>query len=222
MLQMERRLIEKVDAVVAVNETLRSKILEIRDDCALLTHGVDLKHWKTETPICWEEHGVEAPVYLFWGVIDRRMDRGFLAALNHKMQRGTIVLVGPQQNADPEIASMRRVRQWGAVSFDDLPALAAGADVLMMPYIDAPVTRAMQPLKMKEYLATGKPIVARRLPSLQQWDDCADLVEDESEFTERVISRGKEGIDQQQAARRQRLSSESWDSKAATFRSMLL
>jgi hypothetical protein len=34
-----------------------------------------------------------------------------------------------------------------------------------MPYADLAATRAMQPLKLKEYLATGRPVVVRDLPA---------------------------------------------------------
>ena len=44
------------------------------------------------------------------------------------------------------------------------PALAREAAVLIMPYADLPVTRAMQPLKLKEYLATDRPRRRRRSP----------------------------------------------------------
>ena len=46
-------------------------------------------------------------------------------------------------------------------------AVAASAAVLAMPYIDAPVTHAMQPLKFKEYLATGTPAEIRANPEVR-------------------------------------------------------
>ena len=36
-----------------------------------------------------------------------------------------------------------------------------------MPYADLPVTRAMQPLKLKEYLVTDRPVVVADLPADQ-------------------------------------------------------
>ncbi len=49
------------------------------------------------------------------------------------------------------------------MAMEELPALAQQASVLIMPYADLPVTRVMQPLKLKEYLATGRPVVAAPL-----------------------------------------------------------
>ncbi len=213
---LETRLIERVDGVVAASENLQARVREIRPDCSLLTHGVDLAHWQDAHPVDWQAEGIEAPVYLFWGVIDQRMDVAFLQRLGQMMTKGTILLVGPAQNPDPRLDAVPRLRQWGAVPYCELPSLAAAADVLIMPYIDAAVTRAMQPLKMKEYLATGLPLVARRLPALWRWETNAALVDDAEDFAAQVLAAGKPShllagglpLD---------LAQESWEAKAERF-----
>ncbi|MCC7406511.1 MAG: glycosyltransferase, partial [Phycisphaeraceae bacterium] len=110
----------------------------------------------------------------------------------------------------------------GPVEYDDLPGVAAEADVLVMPYADLPVTRAMQPLKFKEYLATGKPVVARNLPGVAGWADAADLVDDAAGFVEAVNRRLREGLPASQAAARERLTHESWSGKARQLEEILL
>src|SRR5206468_11568295 len=102
---------------------------------------------------------------VFWGIVDRRLDVRFLSQLGKDLESGTIVLVGPESDPDPQIRVCPRVVQVPPVSFDHLPAVAREAAVLIMPYGDLPVTRFMQPLKLKEYLATGKPTVVRDLPA---------------------------------------------------------
>ena len=44
----------------------------------------------------------------------------------------------------------------------------------------------MQPLKMKEYLATGKPVVVSDLPACSDWSDCLDVVHTAGEFSAMV------------------------------------
>lgn len=86
-----------------------------------------------------------------------------------------------------------------------------------MPYVDAPVTRAIQPLKLKEYLATGKPAVVRDLPSTRLWADAADLAAGPQAFTAAVNARVTTGLPAGQLAARQRLQDEGWDAKADEF-----
>ena len=133
------------------------------------------------------------------------------------MSGGRILLVGPEDNPDPAIRSLTRVECRPGVPLGDLPALAAEADLLVMPYVDAPVTHAMQPLKLKEYLATGKPVVVRDLPANREWADALDLASTPAEFARVVLDRLSSGLPSYQREARRRLANESWSAKAQRF-----
>jgi glycosyltransferase involved in cell wall biosynthesis len=212
--RMERELVGKVDRVIAVSETLRTSLRRMGRDSELLTHGVDLDFWQSATappPVS----GLEPPLIVFWGVIDRRMDVELLRRLGRDMARGTIVLAGPEQDPEPALAELPRTVRLGALPLESLPGLARAAAVLVMPYADLPVTRAMQPLKLKEYLATGRPVVVRDLPATTDWADCTDVASTPEAFSEIVRLRVQTGLPEGQRLARGRLASESWAGKAA-------
>ncbi len=163
----------------------------------------------------------EKPRIVFWGVIDRRMDSPSLQQLSRDLPDGTILLVGPQQDPDPAILSLPNVQTLAAQPLSALPAIAAAADVLIMPYADLLVTRAMQPLKLKEYLATGKPVVVNRLPSTEAWSDCLDIAESPEQFSRMVRDRVTTGTPESQITARSRLRDENWHSKAEEFDGIL-
>lgn len=165
--------------------------------------------------------GIAGPLIVFWGVIDRRMDSPSLIQLSQDLIEGTIVLIGPQQDPDPALLTLPNVRVLPAQPLSALPAIAEQANVLIMPYADLPVTRAMQPLKLKEYLATGKSVVVKRLPSTDAWADCLDAAETPAEFSQIVRNRVYSGISPAQALARCRLHQESWKSKADRFEHLL-
>jgi hypothetical protein len=75
----------------------------------------------------------------------------------------------------------------------------------------------MQPLKLKEYLATGKPVVARDLPATRPWADCLDLADTPEMFSRLVRERLSAGLPEPQARARGRLRDETWVDKAALF-----
>ena len=166
--KFERELVPNMDTIVAVSETLQAHIRNLGRESHLLTHGVDLEHWQRENPRTY----VPGSPLLFWGVIDRRMDLEFVQAL----APNKVLLVGPQEDPDPRLLKLPHVEVRPPMAFAELPGLAQIASVLIMPYINAPVTRAMQPLKLKEYLATGKPVVVRELPSTLPWADACRVV----------------------------------------------
>lgn len=223
---MERQLVATVDAVVAVSETLVERMRSMgRSDVTLLTHGVDLKHWRRAADPPPEQTWWPIGSFrtaLFWGLIDERMDHRWCACLKSVGPPLHIHLCGPVDDKTWRGLGETTHGYTTARPYAELPELAAAADVLIMPYVDAPVTRAMQPLKLKEYLATFKPAVVRDLPATREWADCCDVVATAEEFARVCLERAKSGLpDSQRAARERRLPAESWAAKARTFAQVL-
>lgn len=224
LLQMERSLVRKVHSCVAVSEHLCKHIERRGRDSELLTHGVDLEFWRSDRSdadlnISGDE--AEGPWIVFWGLIDERLDSDWLLALAEQLTQGTILLVGPVQSVDAELKLHARIRLVGPLPYRDLPTLAQQADVLVMPYRQMPATEAMQPLKLKEYLATGLPCVVSRLPATEEWSNCLDLVDSAKSFVEAVINRVETGIPDLQLESRKRLECEDWNAKAEQFKNVI-
>jgi hypothetical protein len=114
MAAMERELVAKVDVTVAVSEHLADGLRKLGASPHLLTHGVDIDVWRRNEPILnlpKEFHNLEKPFVVFWGVIDRRMDVKWLTELSKAMDKGSIVLIGPQEDPDPSVHStVSRIR----------------------------------------------------------------------------------------------------------------
>jgi glycosyltransferase involved in cell wall biosynthesis len=218
--RMEEPLVQRADVTIAVSETLQDKLTRMGKEAHLLTHGIDVTFWQAsaeaQSPL-GELQGLQPPYIVFWGVVDRRMDVAYVKQLARDLTQGTIVVAGPLSDPDPELGRCDRVVQLGALPFERLPLLAQEAAVLIMPYADLPVTRAIQPLKLKEYLATGKPAVIRDLPAVRPWADCMDMVGSAEAFSQAVRLRMVEGVTEAQRRARQRLDGESWAEKARCF-----
>lgn len=221
MSRLEEIVVAKADVLVSVSDNLRYRLKSMGRESHLLTHGVDVDFWQSPRASVDGIDRLERPLVVFWGVIDRRMDTEFLEHLARSMTRGTIVLAGPEQNPDPAIAASSRIHRTGPLPITVLPSMACAATVLIMPYVDEPVTRAMQPLKLKEYLATGKPVVVRDLPANREWADALDLASTAEEFSAAVLRRIETGVWPEQVKARERLAGESWQAKAKQFASII-
>jgi glycosyltransferase involved in cell wall biosynthesis len=225
--RLEQRVIERADVLIAVSETLQDKLTRAGRQAHLLTHGVDPEFWSREGRPSPESalaqlDGLERPLVVFWGATDRRMDVAFLRRLAADLKGGTIVLVGPYADPDPALFESKRVVHIPPLEFGSLPGLAQEAAVLIMPYADLPVTRAIQPLKLKEYLATGRPTVVRDLPATRPWADCLDLADSPEAFSQAVRRCLVEGLTEAQKRARARLADETWDAKARDFQQWIL
>jgi len=216
---LEEIVVRRADVLIAVSQTLQARLASMGRDSHLLTHGIDQEFWARPGPRPAPEilARQERPLVVFWGVTDRRMDTAFLRRLSADLACGTILLIGPADDPDPALLRLPRVVHVPPLPFAELPVVAREAAVLVMPYADLPVTRAIQPLKLKEYLATGKPTVARRLPATVEWGDCLDLVDTPPEFCDAVKRRLQDGLPPEQLAARTRLTQEGWDEKARLF-----
>jgi hypothetical protein len=217
---MERELVPRMDAVVCVSDALADRMRALGARPTVLTHGVDSAAWRTagaSPAVPPELAGLEAPYVVFWGVVDRRMDLSWVSALSDRMARGTIVFIGPVEDPDPALMRLPRVAARPPVPPARLPAIAAHAAVLVMPYSDQPATRAMQPLKLKEYLASGRPTVVRALPATEPWADACDVCRDAEAFAAKVLERLDGPLPASQSEARRRLDAESWEGKAASL-----
>jgi len=110
----------------------------------------------------------------------------------------------------------------GPVPYAQLPTLAGEADVLVMPYADLPVTKAMQPLKLKEYLATGLPVIATPLPANLSWVNAMDVTADPRAYAALCLKRAGSALPRDQAEARRRLAAESWAGKARQFEQWII
>jgi glycosyltransferase involved in cell wall biosynthesis len=222
--RMEEQLVVRADILIAASEYLQERLARMGRAAHLLTHGVDLDFWSGDPGLDLPTQLVrdERPWIVFWGLVDRRIDTAFVNRLASDLTRGTILLVGPQQDPDEMLTVSARVQCVGPVPFQVLPRLARESAVLIMPYADLPVTQAMQPLKLKEYLATGKPAVARALPATRQWRDALDLADSAEEFSRMVRERIDTGLPSVQLKARARLVGESWNVKAWQFLELVL
>ncbi|WP_435011870.1 hypothetical protein P12x_005962 (plasmid) [Tundrisphaera lichenicola] len=222
---MEEVLARRADILIAAGPVLRDRLEALSGRTPeLLTHGVDLEFWKEGGlggPMP-ELDGLERPLIVFWGLIDRRIDVDYLAALTDDLKKGTVLLVGPESQPDPRLRTFQRLAILPSMPLHRLPTLAREASVLIMPYADLPVTRAMQPLKLKEYLATGLPAVVADLPSMRPWADCLDVAATPKAFAAAVRHRIETGLPKDQRVARNCLAKESWSNKASDFEVMVM
>jgi glycosyltransferase involved in cell wall biosynthesis len=214
----ENALLPRIDRLILVNPLLGTRFAPYRLPTLLLTHGVDLEHFRNPTSSWQPPPHIPPPWIIYWGLIDTRLDLSMLHMLSLRLREsshpGSILLIGPREQPPPDLTQLPNLYILPKMDYQTLPAVGAAAHVLIAPYRNLPVTQAMQPLKFLEYLATGKPVVARRLPALLSWSDAADLVDTPDHFATCVLERLHTGLPPHQLHARRRLHAETWHAKA--------
>ena len=125
------------------------------------------------------------------------------------------LLVGTDTAPDPRLRG-DNVRFVGAVPYERLPEAMASFDVALLPYVRSELTRSINPLKLREYLASGRPIVATSLPEVARYAPEVRLA-DTAEETIAAVEAALAGPSDRRADRVALLAGETWDDRARTF-----
>jgi glycosyltransferase involved in cell wall biosynthesis len=216
---MEKKLVYRANILIAGSEAIQSKFAQTGRTSHLLKHGVDLDHWKpiNKGSAIPQLDGLQRPLIACWGIRDQHLDVAFLRRLAADLQNGTIVVAASETDSDLGLDGIDRVVCLPPLSYEQLPRLAREAEVLIMPHTALPDTCTSLPMRLKEYMASGKPVVAREMPMNRSWADCLDRVGTPESFSQTVRLRLRTKLPEDQERSRTRLVDESWTDKARAF-----
>ena len=174
--ELERRLLLRSDVVICSSEKLRADKARVNSNAHLVQHGVDLEHFAnafcTATTIPDDLKGAPGPIIGFWGLIADWVDLPLVRHVADAFSGGTVVLLGNSNTDMKPLDGARNVRVLGRRHYADLPRYAKAFDVALMPFKVNELTLAANPLKVREYLAAGLPVVSTAIPEVERLGVC--------------------------------------------------
>ena len=181
----------------------------------LVTHGVDLAAFaaagsaRNDPP---DLARMPRPRVGFIGGIDAHtFDPALFLETARRLPGHQFVLVG-NSSLPHGWCNLPNVRWIGARRYEEVPAIMAAMDVLIMPWNQSTWIQACNPIKLKEYLAVGRPIVTRYFPALDEWRDLVHVADTPDAFARSIMAATHERVDHAKVLGR--LRSEPWDGKA--------
>ena len=168
----EKILFDRCAAIVVCSEGLRSSRLAARPDLVLIPNAVDVDRYRVPTPR--PDDLPNGPVALYVGTLhEDRVDVGLLIATGDALNRvgGSVVLVGPSALTS---ASRQRLEDADGVvllgerPYEQVPAYLQHAEVLIVPHSVNEFTESLDPIKLYEYLAVGRPVVSTPVAGFRQ------------------------------------------------------
>ncbi len=177
------RIAQRRRGVCAVTATIVERIAPL-GPAAVVPNGVDPGEWlEPPAPPEWMTD-LPDPRFLYVGTLDSRLDIEAVLEVARAWPNGSVVLVGPladRAHLQPLLAEPNVIFP-GPVSRPVVTALVRAADSCLMPHVQTPLTEAMSPLKIYEYLAGGGPVVATDLPPMRGIDGPIELVPPGEDF----------------------------------------
>lgn len=216
--EMEEELIQKSDLSVATSQKLHEKLSRSGSPAYLLTHGVDLEFFRQTVA---REHplldSIPRPRVGYFGLFDERSNNGLIAELARRMSDVSFVITGRVESDTLCQENIRNVHFTGSVPYGELPTMVKGWDVLILPYVMNKLTDAISPLKLKEYLAVGKPVVSTPIPEVLKLNEYVSIAETAEEW-EKALRTCLDSPDSMKPKPGEDFwANETWDKKAEQF-----
>ena len=183
----------------------------------LITHGVDLEAFVTAgrspSPGPADVAILKRPRVGFIGGIDAHtFDPPLFVNVARRMPDVEFVLIG-DSSLPEDWCPLPNVTKLGRKPYESVGQYMAAMDVLIMPWNDSEWIKACNPIKLKEYLAVGRPVVTTDFPALGRYRDFVQVAKGPVEFVDAIRRALDEPYDAGKA--RARVATEGWDAKAS-------
>lgn len=193
-----RTLLERADLTLYCSSLLQEEEQGRTKRAAFVDHGVDFDAFERagmrgEPPA--DVAAIPRPRAGFVGGIDAHtFDPPLFLELARRMEDVSFVLVGGCSLPEGW-CTLPNVHLLGRKPYEEVARYMAAADVLLMPWNDSDWVRACNPVKLKEYLAVGRPIVSTWFHELDAYGDLVRVARGSEEFERAVRAALEEAFD---------------------------
>jgi len=216
ILHLDETLSKNADIIFTPSMPMFEKKSKLYDNVQLSPHGVDVEHFSkasVEGPIPNEIRDIKTPIIGFFGLIEYWIDIELVSKVARHFSDVTIIMIG-RVTVNLELYNIpKNVKFVGQKTYELLPDYARGFDVAIIPYVLNDQVFNSNPLKLREYLATGKPVVSVSCPEIDKYAHVVNVAKSDDEFIKFVgqslngqsISTSKDRINS--------IASETWEAR---------
>lgn len=219
--EADRTLCRKADVVFAVSQTLVDDRLALNPETHLARHGVDHGLFSAAltanlaTPS--DLRTLRRPVLGFYGTLQNWVDFGLITFLADRHPQWSFVLIGRPATDMSKVQGKPNVHLLGRKPHSELPAYCKEFDVGLIPYVLYERILHVNPIKFREYLSAGVPVVAVALPELRPYARAQHCVVAESyaEFEQGIVDILRTDSPNLRRERSESMQSETWEARVA-------
>jgi glycosyltransferase involved in cell wall biosynthesis len=221
--ELELELIKKVDLVFANSSLTYKDKRAWNPNTYQIKSAADIQHFQKAMDIDLPCHpaiaGLPRPIAGFFGNLTDRIDVDLLSRVALRMPSWHFVFIGKIYKPVAKHRALRNlpnVTFLGHRCFQQLPSLARCVDVFLLPYVLDERAKFRSPLKLYEYLATGRPIVSTPHPEVSELGGIIHIGCSPDEFVAQ-IQNAREDTDAGRASRLEIVQQHSWDQRVQSM-----
>ena len=150
----------------------------------LIMNGADYDHFYIEP----EKSIIKSKIVLYMGVVSDWCDIQLIEYIVEHQQDFTFWIVGPvRKNLLKNIEHNKNVKLWGLVDYSHLPGILEKVEICIIPFDpNHKVIKSTNPIKLYEYLSSGKPVVSTNFEEVKKYSDVTYIAESKEEFAEKI------------------------------------
>lgn len=217
--RMERDLVQRADVVLTTAEKLCEERRALNPHTHFIPHGVDVAHFSralnAATMIPPALAALPRPVIGFFGLLADWVDVDMIAALARARPQWSFALVGKVNTDLGAVKDLRNVHLLGQQPYEALPGYCRGFDVGLIPFRMNELTLRVNPLKLREYLAAGLPVISTPLPEVVRYQGLVQVAVNRDGFLQAIETALAERSREQDQRRVEAMRAEGWDARVA-------
>ncbi|MEM9773429.1 MAG: glycosyltransferase [Chloroflexota bacterium] len=220
---------KKADVVITTSKSQFDRRENLNKNIFFMPNGVDFPMFNRaltdELPVPADIANIPKPIFGFSGWMGYQMDLELLGKIADSYPEASLVFLGPNDIEKSEklsgLMAKKNVHFLGKKNREDLAAYFQKFDVAMIPYVMEGHTRFIYPLKLHEYLATGRSVVTTDLPNIYPHKELVHVTKTQDEFVKAIKIALDEYEPDQLAARVNLARQFSWDDRVEEIKQIL-
>jgi glycosyltransferase involved in cell wall biosynthesis len=225
LIRMENDLVRRADLVFTSSERLRDERLALNPNTSFIPHGVDVDHFAraldATTNIPEDIRHLPRPIIGFIGLLADWVDLDLVRAIADARPGWSFVLIG---NATTDLLPLRNapnVHLLGHRPYASLPGYCRGIDVGIIPFRINALTLRANPLKLREYLAAGLPVVSSPMPEVARYSKLVRLAAGPVPFLSSIDAALEERDESLRRARAVAMTEEGWEARVEEISNLI-
>jgi glycosyltransferase involved in cell wall biosynthesis len=207
-------MIEAADALVVAGVALGEELRERHEHVHVVPHGVPDSFFEAAAvtpPVPARLQALPRPVVGYWGSLDAVQDPALIEQLARAHPEWSFVYIGRPRIDLSRFAALPNVHFIGYVELDEIPVWGAHMDAFVMTFVQSEWIRYSCPVKLREYLALGRPVVGPDILEVSMlYADVARTTATRSEFVRALEEELAADTEAQRAMRRSRVTGWTW------------
>jgi len=218
--RLHEHAIDAADLVFYSGRKLFNEVTRGCDRSYLLEQGVDYEHWKRvgegTVAVARQVANIPRPRLGYFGAIEPWLvDQELIKRAAREQPEWQWIFIG-NKSRGLEIEDLPNTHFLPPVPYAELPSYAAGFDVCVLPWdTEQSFTSYGSAIKVREYLATGKPVVIAPLPEYESMGDVLRIARSRDEFFRLVEEALNESDPEARLRRQAAVASGTWDARAS-------